>query len=55
MTDVYVENGYEDRQDYLESLADEYEVNLREVEVLADLLGEDEDFDGLVSAIEDFY
>ena len=47
---VYEINGYKDRQDYLDSLADEYGDN---VYYLADMLGESEDFDGLVSNLED--
>ena len=51
---VYIENGYENRQDYLECLADDNGISIDEVLMMADLLGESEDFDGLVSMIEDF-
>lgn len=51
---VYQENGFENRDDYLEFLADEYGMSLLEVLSLADLLGPNEDFDGLVSALEDY-
>ncbi len=51
--DVYRENGYDDREDYLRSLADDYGVPLDAVQALADILGPDEDFDGLVSNLED--
>ncbi len=51
--DRYKENGYEDRHEYLESLADSYGVESIIVHSLADILGESEDFDGLVSAMED--
>lgn len=47
---VYQENGYKDRQDYLNHLADEYGDS---VYFLSDLLGESEDFDGLISSLED--
>ena len=50
---VYQRNGYKHRQDYLESLADDYEIDLETVLALAEVLGPSEDFDGLVSAIED--
>jgi hypothetical protein len=50
---IYQEEGYEDRQDYLETLADDYGVSLDIVMALADVLGENEDFDGLVTAVED--
>jgi hypothetical protein len=50
---VYTENGYVDRKDYLKSLAEEYEIPLGRVRVLADMLGPNEDFDGLISTLED--
>lgn len=50
---VYQERGYEDREEYLLSLADQYGVDLASVIALADVLGPNEDFDGLVSMIED--
>lgn len=50
---LYIENGYEGREDYLGSLSDEYAVDLETVHYLADLLGESEDFDGLVNALQD--
>jgi len=51
--DVYVLNGYRDRKDYLESMAGEYGVSYEKVALLSDILGPDEDFDGLVSTLED--
>ena len=53
MSDLYLENGYENREDYLKSLAENYDVSLNTVHMLASLLGPDEDFDGLVSELED--
>lgn len=52
-SNVYQKNGYENRKDYLEQLADEYDCPIETVYALADVLGEDEDFDGLVSAMWD--
>lgn len=52
-SDVYIENGYKDRAEYLQSLADDYGMDLDTVQALADLLGPEEDFDGLVSSLED--
>lgn len=49
----YIENGYENRKDYLNSLSEEYAVDLETVHYLADLLGESEDFDGLINVLED--
>lgn len=51
MNNIYVENGYANRMDYLRHLAEEYEVDLKTVLALAILLGPEEDFDGLVSAL----
>ena len=51
--DVYLENGYDNRDDYLRSLSEDYGVPLDAVLALAEVLGPDEDFDGLVSNLED--
>ena len=50
---IYQENGYADRDDYLTCLAEDYGVSIEDVYSLAEMLGENEDFDGLVSALED--
>jgi len=50
---VYQMNGYDDRDDYLAQMADEYGVDEETVIALAEMLGPDEDFDGLVSALKD--
>jgi hypothetical protein len=50
---IYTDKGYSDRKEYLKSLSEEYEVDLQTVITLADLLGPNEDFDGLVSEIQD--
>lgn len=50
---VYKQHGYEDRQDYLRNLAEDHGVDYAMVDALADLLGPSEDFDGLVSTVED--
>ena len=49
----YEEQGYRDRNDYLCNLADDYGVDEDKVFALAELLGEEEDFDMLVTEIED--
>lgn len=51
--DIYQANGYNDREDYLSCLAEDYGGDLDIVKALADLLGPNEDFDGLVSQLED--
>ena len=48
----YTDNGYSSRADYLAQLCDEYPADV--VHTLADLLGETEDFDGLVTMLEDY-
>lgn len=51
--DIYQEYGYENREDYLHCLADDYDLSTWIVHALAELLGPEEDFDGLVVACED--
>jgi hypothetical protein len=52
MKNIYTTHGYTDRADYLETLCEEYPREI--VHTLADLLGPSEDFDGLVTSLEDF-
>jgi len=54
VNDIYQNNGFENRTEYLQSLSFEYEVPLDVVEMFADMLGNNEDFDGLVSIIQDY-
>ncbi len=49
---VYVRNGYSNRREYLKSLAEEYGEEI--VSALSDVMGPSEDFDGLVSELEDW-
>lgn len=52
MGNVYEENGYLNREHYLECMAEEYCLDLEQVVIpLANLLGPEEDFDGLVIAL----
>lgn len=53
MTNIYQEEGYIDRDDYIESLAMDFGLNKDIVWALADVLGPNEDFDGLVTELED--
>ena len=50
---VLKENGYDSIKEYLHDLADEYDVPYSVVVSLYQLLGEQELFDGLVSAVQD--
>jgi hypothetical protein len=54
MDNVYIRNGYVNRDAYLESLAEQYGVSLQTVFALSDVLGENEDFDGLITELDDF-
>ena len=51
---IYQEHGFENRAEYLRDLADTMGVDFRTVAIMADLLGPDEDFDGLVTSLEDY-
>lgn len=51
---IYQEYGYENRRDYLESLADDLGIDKQTVFAIAGLLGVSEDFDGLVTTLEDY-
>ncbi len=48
----YTDNGFKNRKEYLESLCEEYDRST--VYALADMLGPNEDFDGLVTSLEDY-
>lgn len=50
---VYEDHGYKNRADYLRCLSEDYGAPLDAVIALAQVLGPDEDFDGLVVAVED--
>lgn len=52
--DPYVANGCANRREYLCDLADDNDVPLYVVLKLARMLGPNEDFDGLVIAVEDY-
>lgn len=48
---VYTDNGYANRKEYLKELAEEYGKDL--VYTLTSVLPASEDFDGLLTALED--
>jgi len=50
---IYIREGYLSRRDYLQSLADDFGVDESIVLALAGMLGASEDFDGLVTELED--
>jgi hypothetical protein len=51
---IYQENGFESRREYLLDLADNMGMDASIVFALADMLGSNEDFDGLVTSLEDY-
>ena len=50
---IYEEHGYDSRKDYLDNLAEDFGVDTDTVYTLASMLGKIEDFDGLVTSLED--
>jgi len=44
----------QNREEYLQQVANDYGVNLYVVSSLAEILGENEDYDGLISAMDDY-
>lgn len=54
MSNVYTSNGYKNRKDYLMSMADDYGLPYNTVRTIASMLGENEDFDGLISALDEY-
>ena len=51
---IYQREGYANREAYLQGLADNYGVDVLVVNTIADVLGETEDFDGLVTSVQDY-
>ena len=51
---TYQREGFDNRRAYLLSLSDDLGVDIKTVLALADLLGPNEDFDGLVTSLEDY-
>lgn len=49
----YIEHGYDNRADYLKSLAEEYDISYGVVRAIAKQYGPNEDFDGLVATLQD--
>lgn len=49
----YENEGFANRQEYLVFLANDYGLEEEDVFLMADILGPSEDFDGLISMLED--
>tara|TARA_X000000950_G_C13755604_1_gene594584 strand:+ start:290 stop:484 length:195 start_codon:yes stop_codon:yes gene_type:complete len=52
-SNIYQEHGFENRKEYLKDLADQFGVSVQTVYDLASIMGKSEDFDGLVTSLED--
>ena len=50
---IYTDEGFENRREYLNTLADDFGLDRTTVYALAGVLGPNEDFDGLICALED--
>ena len=53
MATIYEENGFKDRKSYLIDLDDTHNIDEQIVSSMAEVLGESEDFDGLVTGLQD--
>lgn len=51
---IYQENGYRNRRHYLETLAEDYGIDVETVLTLASVTGPAEDFDGLIIVLQDY-
>jgi len=51
---IYKDNGYSDRNDYFVDLSLRFNIDLSSVYALSEVMGKDEDFDGLVSSLDDY-
>ena len=50
---IYTEQGFQSRKDYLTGLAEDFGLPVNTVFMVASMLGPNEDFDGLISHLED--
>ena len=48
---IYTDKGFKSREDYLDSLANDYDVDINLVLIAATMLGDKQDFDRLVSTV----
>lgn len=51
---MYEQKGFENRTAYIKAVAEQYEMEYEQVRQLALVLGQTEDFDGLLSMCADF-
>lgn len=48
---IYTDKGYKSREDYLNEIANDYDVDINLVLIAATMLGDKQDFDRLVSTV----
>lgn len=53
MASIYERFGFEDRKGYHDSLAEDYHIPKESVYALAEKLGPEADFDGLLTSLEE--
>ena len=51
---IYINHGYKNRHDYFISLSERFDIDISGVYAIADIMGKNEDFDGLVSSLDDY-
>ena len=51
--DIYQDFGYDSRDHYLRVIAEKYGIKIDTVLYLAEILGDNEDFDGLLTMLEE--
>jgi hypothetical protein len=54
MNNKYIEKGFKNRAEYLNSLAQKYNVSTNFVKEISEIFGPEEDFKGLLSALSIF-
>ena len=51
----YQKHGYANRKEYLQAISEDFGIDFEDVAMVATLLGSGEDFDGLISTLDDVY
>ena len=51
---IYEENGYKNRNDYISCLSEDYGIDIKVVKNIAGSLDPSEDFDYLITLLEDY-
>jgi hypothetical protein len=54
VSNIYQENGFSNRYEYLSDLADQYGLSMYVVGAISEMVGECEDFDALPTTLDDY-